>query len=381
MAEALGPVLGDFEFDTTGAVLPMAIHIDGEYYAVVYRRSASSSWLKTYRITAAGVITEIDTWEYTTDDAKDHRIKYISGTLYAITYRFFDSTYNRGRLKTLHISNTGAITKSFDDTYNIGTQYYPGFLFHIWGAYFVLIAGHSPNLHYIFSLTIQSGAGGITEIDSYNYPSFGAEVTAAGQISSNIYFAAFPADTYYRIYTFQVSNTGVITTPYMATDDFAFNCGHTLLRSTKVANNIFAIGLFNSDISSSSIQTVQINNDGSIEGTLKDDFTLAAGIDYIINTVYTGTPNLYYIVYPGTDTHGFIDIVNINAVGKISDAPAYAAFEFDDVRGIYPYPLPTNGIFIPVFYIGPDDHGWVKSITFTPPAPVAHHEMIMNIGP
>ena len=381
MAEALGPVLDDEEFDTVSAVLPTAIHIGGEYYAVIYRKSATSSWLKTYRIIANGTISQIDTWEFTAENAYHLLIKNISGTLYAITYYWFDGSNNLGRLKTLHISSTGVITKSFDDTYNIAAQEYFGTLFQITGAYFVLITGHSPNSHYVYTFTIVTGASGITLVDSYQYINLGYDVLAAGQISANVCFAVFGCDTYYKVVTFHVSNTGVITTPYTASQDFTVACGHGFLRSVKITSNIFAISGYTTAPNEGFIHTVQINNNGTIEGTLLDDYTFSGATSIRLFLCETGSGNRYYAVYRGAGDDGFIDIFEINGSGQISDDPLYSAFEFDLAYCDYPWALPTNGDFMPVFYIGDGGDGWMKSITFTPPPSGVHHEMTMKIGP
>ena len=381
MAEALGPVLDDEEFDGVSALLPTAIHIGGEYYAVTYKKSTYSHWLKTYRIIANGTISEIDTWEFTTENAEDHLIKNISGTLYVITYHWFDGTNNLGRLKTLHISSTGVITKSFDDTYNITRQEYFGFLFQITGAYYVLITGDSPVNHYVYTFTIITGAAGITLVDSYQYINLGYHVEAAGKVSNNVYFAVFGCDTYYKVVTFHVSNTGVITTPYTASQDFTVACGHGFLRSVKITSNIFAISGFTTAPNEGFIQTVQINNNGTIEGTLLDDYPFTGVTSLRLFLCYTGSGNRYYAVYRGVGDDGFIDIFEINISGEISDDPLYSAFEFDIAYCDWPWALPTNGDFMPVFYIGPDGDGWMKSITFTPPPSGAHHEMTMKIGP
>jgi len=379
--EALGPVLDDFEFDATAALTPHAINLDGEYYAVVYRQGSASAWIKTYRIIADGTISEIDTWEFSVENATNPMIFSIAGDLYAITYHFFNGSYNRGQLKTIHISDTGTITESFDDAYQIANAKYPGYLMQITGNYFVLINGASPNDHYVYTFTLVSGAGGITLIDSYDYLNLGYFVLAAGKVTDNVFFAAFACDASYYIYTLHVSNTGVITSPYVAVQAFAVTCGHSRLRSCEIAPNIFAIVGYDSGTFETFIHTIQINNDGTIGATTIDTLVFTGIVSYANSIAYTGTPGRFFIAYADTDTDGKVDVIDITNAGAISDDPLYTAFEFDDNYGAYPSVLPLNGALFPIFYIGPDGDGWIKTVTFAVPAIGVHHEMIMKIGP
>jgi len=381
LAAALGPVVGTFEFDTTEVRLPIPIHLDGEYYAVTYRRSATSSWLKTYRIIANGTISEVDTWEFSTENSEHPRLKHISGDLYAINYHFYVSPYNYGRLKTLHISNAGVITKSFDDTHEIAAQEYWGFLFQILGNVYALIAGDSPVNHFVYTFTISSGAGGIALVDSYNYRDVGYHVMAAGQIGANIVFAVFSYDSAYSIWTFHIASDGTITTPYKDYQDFAITINHSILNIVKVSSNIYAIAMWDTDTNEVAIQTFKINSDGSIQATLVDSLNFGNCIVYCPGICRTDAGTRYFVVYPGTDQDGFIDIIKIDTLGSISDDPSYSVFEFDDVNCVSPQPLPLNGAWMPIFYRGPDNDGFIKTVTFTLPPAGAHHEMIMKIGP
>jgi len=379
--EALGPVLDSFEFEATAAVTVNAINLDGEYYAVAYRRSAASAHIKTYRIIPDGTISEIDTWEYTTDDSNYISIHHITSDLYVITATVNDGVTSLGRVKTVHISDTGIITKSIDDSADLVILEYACWVFPIAGNYFAIIAGNSPYNHYIYTFTIVSGAGGITLIDSYLYSDIGYHVRAAGRVSNNVFFAVFGCDSQYKIYTLHVSNVGVITTPYVALQAFAVVCGHGYLNLCQISTNIFAVSGYLALPYPAFIHTVQVNNDGTIEAATIDTltFTGVKSVDGFI--CYTGSSSRFFIAYRGADDDGFIDIIDITDAGAISDDPGYAAFEFDAVYGSMPVVLPANGAWLPIFYIGPDGDGFLASITFTAPAEGAHHEMIMKIGP
>ena len=105
-------VLNTLEFDTADCLTPMATHLDGNYYAVVYQSSDGDGWLRTFSISTAGVITAVDNWEFNTTNGADPTIYSISGTMYLIAA----SANGTGSLYTVVISDVGVITKSLVDT-------------------------------------------------------------------------------------------------------------------------------------------------------------------------------------------------------------------------------------------------------------------------
>lgn len=379
--EALGPVLKYLEFDGVSASFPFPIHLDGEYYAVTYWKSSTSSWLKTFRIIADGTISEIDTWEFSVAKCRYPRLTHISGDLYVLSHNIWDGTYYRGRLKTLHISNTGVITKSFDDTYNIPLQIKIGFLMQITGAYYTLIVCSTPNDHYVYTFTIIAGAAGISLVDSYNLPNRNYGIEAAGKIGTNIFFALWSDTGSYTITTVEVSSVGAITTPFVQEKSFAINCAAFEFNTVQISQNIYALSARDHDTDEVAIQTIYISNAGAIQTALAGSLNFGTALNNSPGICKTDTPNLYFSTYGGTLEDGFIDIIEISPGGVISSPAEYSPYEFDTGHAQQTQPLPANGIWMPVFYTGPDGDGWIKTITFTPPVSAPHHEMIMKIGP
>jgi len=377
----LGPVLDSFEFDIVNAEEIHPIHIDGEYYAVMYMQSTSSAWIKTYRILPDGTISEIDTWEFTTTAVKFGRIKHITGTLYALTWWNGGIAPAHVYIKTFRMSDTGIITKSFEDeSVDLSARGTP-ILMQIWGSYYALVFSGYYEERSWYTYTIVGGLGGVTLIDSYQDAGSSYDIMAAGVINNNIIFSVSTEDGSYGIHTVYIDNLGIITKSIVDTQNFAVNVGHSSINIAKVGPNAYAAVMRDVDTSKVSIQTFHIGNDGLIQDTLVDryDFGTCLGAQASLCAVNSGTR--HFIVWPGVDGDGYIDIKKIDLDGIISDDDQYTEFEFDIAQCLIPQPLGVNGEVMPVFYQGVDGDGWLKSITFSAPPVGGHHEMIMNIGP
>jgi len=379
--EALGPVLDTFEFDSVVALTPWAIHLDGEYYAVVYKRSDASLWLKTYHITSAGVISEIDTWEITTVLLALPRIFKVSGTMYAMAWGDHDGTKAVGYIKTITISNTGVITKSFHDTETKDYEIRGEFVINLQGSYFGIIPTVGINYQELWTCTISPVSGIITNIEHAYVDSIANDVYAIGKVTSNIVFQIVSETDAYTIMTSEVSGTGTITTAQVDKQAFNISKGSGRFNIVKVSSNIWAIAIRNSATSVVTIQTFQINDNGTIEASLIDTYTFGNVLEGNIGFFETGIERLYFVAWAGAGNDGLVDIVEIDTSGNISDAGAYEALEFDIVSASNNKPLTPNNDVFPIFYTDPNNYGFVKSITFKGPAAEGHHEMIMKMGP
>ena len=108
-------VIDTLEFDKSSCYYPSIIHINGDVYAIAYTGPGSDGFLKTVEIASNGMITDgvIDTLEFDTSYCYEPKIIHISGGAYAIAYT--GSGYD-GFLKTLRIGNNGNIVNLVDDS-------------------------------------------------------------------------------------------------------------------------------------------------------------------------------------------------------------------------------------------------------------------------
>ncbi|MCP4713575.1 MAG: hypothetical protein GY868_00540, partial [Deltaproteobacteria bacterium] len=106
-----------FEFDTDTGYEPCLLHKSGDIYIVAYRGDAYDGWLRSLDISSAGSISAVggsDTYEFDASDGYEPVIVQVSGDIYAVAYRGPDDD---GWLKTVNISDSGAITQSTISSY------------------------------------------------------------------------------------------------------------------------------------------------------------------------------------------------------------------------------------------------------------------------
>jgi len=113
-------VIDTLEFDAVTGAVPDSIHVTGNIYAIAYRGVDGDGFLKTVEITPDGQITDtvIDTLEFDTVDGDTPDIKYVSGNIYALAYMGVDGD---GFLKTVEIADSGQITDAVIDTLEFDT--------------------------------------------------------------------------------------------------------------------------------------------------------------------------------------------------------------------------------------------------------------------
>jgi hypothetical protein len=113
----------EYDSSSTSANVPFAPHmalVDSNTVAIVMCDSAYDGMLFTYDISDAGDITDTyaDYWEFDWDKGSTPHIKKISGNVFAIAYQGTDGD---GFVKTVTISDSGAITKSWIDELEFDT--------------------------------------------------------------------------------------------------------------------------------------------------------------------------------------------------------------------------------------------------------------------
>jgi len=99
------------------------IKIDSDTAAIAFTDTYSNDgYISTYDISSNGIITLKDTWEFDTIDGRYPTIFHIYDDIYGIAY---SGQYSACWLKTLTISDSGIITKSFIDDLEVtlGTGY------------------------------------------------------------------------------------------------------------------------------------------------------------------------------------------------------------------------------------------------------------------
>lgn len=108
------------------------------------------------------------------------------------------------------------------------------------------------------------------------------------------------------------------------------------------------------------IKTVSIDSAGEIGSVLDTlEFDAGGGVNPSIIHI---SGDIYAIAYSGPDNDGWLATVEISSAGVITDT-IIDSHEFDTSRGWAGSILHISGTTYAIAYAGPDDDGWLKTIT------------------
>lgn len=115
-----GAVTDTLEFDTTKALYPAMVAVDGNTFAIAYEGDGDDGWLATVDIDTAGNISNAvnDSLEFDTGNGEEPDIIAIDSDTYAITYA---GSGDDGFVKTYTINSAGAITDTAVDSLEFDT--------------------------------------------------------------------------------------------------------------------------------------------------------------------------------------------------------------------------------------------------------------------
>jgi len=306
----IGAAIQTLEFDPIFGDFPDMIHISGEVYAIVYHGDSKDGIVKTISINAAGQISTIDTWIYGTNYGGYPQILHVSGNIYAIACQ--ETVSYDGFIKTVTISDAGVITKAIIATYEFATDHAASINFlHVSGNVFVLAYSSTSNAGIIRTVTI-SDAGAINGIATRTYESGSALDPSFTRVAGNIFATVYRTITTYagHLKTMTVSDAGaisaVIDTLQLAAAEFKEP--HII----SVTPSIVGIS-FNGAGGDGFIETVSIDGGG----------TIGAIIDTLeFDTVYCDCPvtinvsgNIWAVAYTGNSDDGFIKTFGIDSGG------------------------------------------------------------------
>ncbi len=131
-----GAVIDSLEFDGGNGTSPQILHLDGEFFVIIYTGPGSDGWLATVEIDAAGNITNpiTDSWNFDAGWGLNPHIIHVAGTIYAFTYAKLGGA---GTLTTIDIANNGVIG-AVVDTYQFAADCTPNKPLHIAGDIYAI---------------------------------------------------------------------------------------------------------------------------------------------------------------------------------------------------------------------------------------------------
>ena len=353
-------IIDTLEFDTSSGYSPNIINIKLDVYAIAYEGINNNGFIKTVEIEDDGQITDsiIDTLEFGVSRCYYPNIIHINGDVYAIVYRGWDDD---GFLATVEMANNGSIADriinilEFDKFY----CYYPHIV-HVNGdIYAITYTGYGSDG---FLKTIEitnTGAINDSVIDTLEFDtSYGYEPRII-HVNGDIYAIAYTgggSDGFLK--TIEITNTGEITDSVIDTLEFDTSYGYEP-RIIHVNGDIYAIA-YTGPGTDGFIKTVEIANTGAITDSVIDSLEFDTSYCYWPDIICIADA-VYAIAYTGPGYDGFLKTLRIGTNGSIVDA-IDDSLEFDTSNGCEPSIIHVNGTVYAISYRGPGSDGFMKTI-------------------
>lgn len=372
---------GEFE-DTLCGELDI-IHIAGTVYAIAHMGADYDGFLRTINIAADGTIgAQIDELEYDLVLGYTNKLFALPNVAngYLLGYQGED---NHGWLKTFTILDNGTISGEID-SHEIDATQGTHFQFYHLGGTVYLIAYKGVPAGWFKTININNDGTFGAVIDTQKYESLAGAFPSLVHISGDIFAVAYTGPDFDGwLKTWEIQSNGVIA-PYM-TDRFEFETDYGYLpRLIHISGTVYALtyqGRPNGTLTGFGyIQTLSIAADGTI-GAAIQTFQFSGSTRIQTAHIVDLGNNIFAISFgfsPGPTPTGRTFTVQIDDDGTIQTATKDEVV-FDATKGLYPINLRigSSSSYI-IAYIGPDDHGWLATMTTRIPSGMAGLPLVME---
>jgi len=354
-------IIDTLEFGVSRCYYPNIIHINGDVYAVAYRGWDDDGFLATVEMANNGSITDkiISVLEFDKSYCYYPYIVHVNGDIYAITYTGYGSD---GFLKTIEIANNGTITDSVIDTLEFDTNYgYEPRIIHVNGDIYAITYASLGTDGFIKTVEI-TNTGAITDsvIDSLEFDTSYARYSDIIHVNGTVFAVAYMGpDSDGFIKTVEIANNGTITDSVI--DSLEFDTSYA--RYSDIVHvyggTIYAVAYMGPSYDGF-IKTVEITNTGAITDSVIDSLEFDTSYCYEPDIICIADA-VFAIAYTGPGYDGFLKTLRIGADGSIVDA-VDDSLEFDTSTGCEPSIIHVNGTVYAISYRGPSSDGYVKTI-------------------
>jgi hypothetical protein len=301
-------VISTMNFDGTACYEPDITYVSGNYYAIVYRSSANTGFIKTVTITSAGVIggSIVSSFTFDTTACYTPSLIQVNSTVYAIAYR---GASNKGDLQTISISASGIIGGTGSPMIFDASTCYEPCITYVSGVYYAIAYRGAINKGYVKTVTISAtGTIGASVISTLNFETTGCWEPNVVQVASTIFAIAYRATSSGLLKTVSISASGIIGASVIST--LTFDAAVSNLPNIKqVGSNTFAIA-YGSSTNKGYLKTVSIASNGTITSPVIDtyNFNTSSGYEpYLVPM----SGNIFAIAYRGPSNHGYLITIGI----------------------------------------------------------------------
>jgi hypothetical protein len=352
-------VLDTFLFSNS-VYTPQIIHISGQVFAVVYCDSSNRGILATFSVDNSGNISNqlLDTSVFCNTSCYEPQILNISNGIFALVFR---GSGNDGFIKTLAISNNGAINDIGLDEYEFETSncYEPAILRLNNETYCIAYRGPNNN-GYVKTIRIDiSGNIYNNFLDSLVFDNRICSEPELFHISGDIYGVCYRGQSSDgTLRTFSVDSNGQVGSNYI--DSFVFDNGKGWEPDiARIGPGIYAVA-YRDQFNDGRVRTINIDNSGTIYQHIIDSLDFDSGDGYKPNLIQVGS-HVFAVVYKGTGNDGNIRTFRVDSNGQISNS-LLDSMVFDTRSSYEPEILNVNADIFVVAYRNSSLTGYLKTI-------------------
>jgi hypothetical protein len=308
----IGAVLDSFVFDGTQGEYPDIIHVSGDIYAIAYRGPNEDGWVMTVDIKSSGDIgSQQSNHEFVNSaDLIDLRMVHVAGDVYAVAYSDEDGWWDDGYITTFDIDSSGSIGANID--------------------------------------TLEFDNGDCKELDFVN---------ATGDMVVVVYRG--PGSDGW-LATVDINGAGNIGS---VQDTYEFEGSNTYEPSiVHVSGDVYAVAYRLGSDNTGWVKTLEIQSGGAIKQTYIDEFEFDTSGCYMPSMISMYGDH-YAIAYRGSDSDGWVRVLDISDRGKIADE-VVDVIEFQTSDIMTPRIINASGdIYAIAYRYDPDDDGYVTTVS------------------
>ncbi len=354
---------GYAEYDPARGANNVIVPVNGDIYAIVYSGPGADGFVRTVRIDGDGTIptTGIDVLEFDTSQCRYPDVVHVSDDIYAIVY---SGAGNDGYIATVEIDDNGAITDAVVDRYEYNTAQgtYPC-IKHVAGdIYAVAYTGPGSDG---FVATFEISASGVITtpfVDQFEYNPSQGVMPKLIELSNNYFAIVYrgPGNDGF-LSTVRISDLGNIQTPVI--DNYEFETSQcTFPWVSRIGGDIYSIA-YAGPGTDGFLATVEIDQTGDIVPAVIDRFEFDTVYGNYPQTVHVAG-SIHAISYTGNGNDGHLATVEISSDGSITDT-IIDSYEFDTSNGVYPRIRSIDDEVYAVLYTGPGNDGFLGTINIT----------------
>lgn len=374
----IGAVLDSYEFDDSLCTFPHVCPIGSNIWAIAYEGPSNTILVRTVGISDAGAITDpyIDDILIEGTSGQHANITRMYGNIYAVTYNGPVST---ARLATIEISGSGQITDAVIDTY----QFYGA-----WVDYVCACSITNNVLAVIFDdldakarlRTIGiSNVGAITEpyLDQWVFTATTAEEFKILRVAGNVYAVTYKDNSAHgQVVTMTIAVNGDITKTLIDTLEYS-SIDTLVAQFTHSTADIYA-SVFRRADGHGQITTFEISDVGAIGAAAIESYIFEGSVCFNPHVIYI-EGNFVLVAYEGVSEYGQLATIAIADDGDIT-TPSQSTYEYVQAATGEHFLFAVSSLMFAVAH-GEGGDGFIQTFPVeTPTAQLPRHELIVGMG-